>query len=106
MKSRKAAVVRKAASKKDKVGSGFDDFLKEEGIYDEAQALATKRVIVWQLEQEMKKQSISKPKMAERMRTSRSQVDRLLDPNNSQVQMDTLERAARAVGRILKVQLG
>ncbi len=106
MSARKAAVVRKAAPKKGGVGSRFDDFLKEEGIYDETQALATKRVLVWQLEQEMKKQSITKQKMAARMHTSRSQLERLLDPDNSQVQLDTLDRAARAVGRTLKVQLG
>ena len=107
MSARKAAIVRKAAPrKKGGVGSRFDDFLKEEGIYDETQALATKRVLVWQLEQEMKKQSISKQKMAARMHTSRSQLDRLLDPDNSQVQLDTLDRAARAVGRTLKVKLG
>lgn len=107
MSARKAAAVRKAAPrKKGGVGSSFDDFLKEEGIYDETHALATKRVLVWQLEQEMKKQSISKQKMAARMHTSRSQLDRLLDPDNSQVQLDTLDRAARAVGRTLKVKLG
>jgi antitoxin HicB len=107
MSARKAAIVRKPAPrKKGGVGSKFDDFLKEEGIYDETQALATKRVLVWQLEQEMKKQSISKQKMAARMHTSRSQLDRLLDPDNAQVQLDTLDRAARAVGRTLKVKLG
>lgn len=106
MTARKAAVSRKGTAKKGSVGSKFDDFLKEEGIYEEAQTLATKRVLVWQLEQEMKKQSLSKQKMAARMKTSRSQLDRLLDPNNPQVQLDTLDRAAKAVGRILKVQLG
>lgn len=106
MSVRKAAASRKVVAKGGKVGSKFDDFLKEEGIYDETQALAAKRVIVWQLEQEMKKKAISKQKMAARMQTSRSQLDRLLDPDNPQVQLDTLDRAARAVGRTLKVQLG
>lgn len=106
MSVRKPVAGRKVAAKKGSVGSKLDDFLKEEGIFEETKALAAKRVIVWQLEQEMKKKAISKPKMAARMRTSRSQLDRLLDPDNPRVQLDTLNRAARAVGRTLKVHLG
>lgn len=87
------------------IGSTFDDFLKEGGIHDEVQAGAIKRVIAWQIAEEMKKQSLSKVKMAERMKTSRSQLDRLLDPDNDQVKLETLSRAARTLGRELRVEL-
>lgn len=87
------------------IGSSFDDFLKEEGLHEEAQAVAIKRVIAWQIAEEMKKQSLSKAKMAERMKTSRSQLDRLLDPDNDQVKLETLCRAANTLGRKLRVEL-
>ncbi|PHS42069.1 MAG: Fis family transcriptional regulator [Robiginitomaculum sp.] len=87
------------------VGSSFDDFLKEEGLYEEVQAIAIKRVIAWQITQEMEKQAITKKEMAARMKTSRSQLDRLLDPNNDNVKLATLGRAARAVGRSLRLEL-
>lgn len=87
------------------IGSTFDDFLKEEGLLEEVQAVAIKRVIAWQIAEEMKKQSLSKVKMAERMKTSRSQLDRLLDPDNDQVKLETLSRAARTLGRELRVEL-
>lgn len=93
------------AKSKAGIGSTFDDFLKEEGIHDEVQAVAIKRVIAWQIAEEMKKQSLSKVKMAERMQTSRSQLDRLLDPDNDQVKLETLSRAARTLGRELRVEL-
>ena len=64
------------------MGSSIDDFLKEEGIFEEAQAQAVKEVVAWQLAEAMKKQKISKNKMAALLKTSRSQVDRLLDPKN------------------------
>jgi predicted XRE-type DNA-binding protein len=86
-------------------GSSFEDFLKEEGIYDEATAHAIKRVVTWQIEQAMKAQGITKIEMARRMHTSRTQVDRLLDPNNARVQLDTVQRAAAAIGRTLKLEL-
>lgn len=86
-------------------GSSFDDFLKEEGIYEEATAHAIKRVIAWQIEEAMRAQGITKTEMARRMRTSRVQVDRLLDPNNDRVQLDTMQRAASAIGRKLKIEL-
>jgi antitoxin HicB len=87
------------------IGSSFDEFLEGEGIREEVQALAQKRVIAWQLEQAMKRRGIPKSKMAERMGTSRSQLDRLLDPTNNRVQLDTLQRAAHAVGATLRIEL-
>ncbi len=86
-------------------GSSFDDWLKEQGIYKEVTTHAIKRVLAWQIEQAMKAQKISKAEMARRMHTSRTQLDRLLDPNNDKVQLDTVQRAAAAVGRTLKFEL-
>ncbi len=86
-------------------GSSFDDWLKEQGIYEEVTAHAIKRVLAWQIEQAMKAQKISKAEMARRMHTSRTQLDRLLDPSNDKVQLDTVQRAATAVGRTLKFEL-
>jgi antitoxin HicB len=90
---------------KKNIGSSFDDLLKEDGIYEETHDLAVKRVLAWQIAQAMKEQHISKTKMAERMNTSRTQIERLLDPKNNSVQLDTLQRAARIVGRRLVVAL-
>ena len=90
---------------KAKVGSSFDSFLKEKNRYEATQAVAIKRVLAWQIEQEMKSSAITKKAMAERMHTSRSQLDRLLDPENDAVSLETLTRAAHAVGRTLKVEL-
>jgi antitoxin HicB len=87
------------------IGSSFDDFLKEDGIYEEAHSIAIKRVLAWQIAQAMKEQHITKSKMAERMQTSRTQVERLLDPENNSVQLDTIQRAARVVGRRLVIEL-
>ena len=87
------------------VGSDFDDFLKEEGIYEEVQAVAIKRVIAYQIAEEMKKKKLSKTQMASRMKTSRAALERLLDPENASITLITLERAASAVGKKLKVQL-
>jgi predicted XRE-type DNA-binding protein len=87
------------------IGSSFESFLDEEGIREETQDLAQKRVIAWQIEEAMKKSGIKKVEMAARMNTSRTQVDRLLDPANNKVQLETLQRAARAVGRTLRVEL-
>jgi len=87
------------------IGSSFESFLEEEGIRDEVQGTAQKRVFAWQIQQAMEASGITQSEMAERMRTSRSQVARLLDPNNTSVQLDTLQRAARAVGRGLKLEL-
>lgn len=87
------------------VGSDFDDFLKEEGIYEEVQAVAIKRVIAYQIAEEMKKKKLSKTQMASRMKTSRAALERLLDPENASITLITLERAASAVGKKLKIQL-
>ena len=86
-------------------GSSFDDWLKEQGLYEEVTTHAIKRVIAWQIEQAMKAQGISKAEMARRMHTSRTQLDRLLDPDNDKVQLDTVQRAAVAIGRKLKLEL-
>lgn len=90
---------------KSRIGSGFDAFLREEGQYDEAQAIAIKRVLAWQIEKAMKTGDVSKAEMARRMNTSRSQLDRLLDPENHAVSLETLARAAHAVGRSLRFEL-
>ncbi len=86
-------------------GGNFDDFLKEEGIYEEVDSRATKRGIAIKLERLMKAQALSKSVMAERMKTSRTAVDRLLNANNTSVTLQTLEKAARVVGRKLKIEL-
>ena len=89
----------------DHSGSSFDSFLEEEGILDEVGAAAIKRVLAWQLAEAMKAGKISKKTMAERMGTSRSQLDRLLDPENSAVHLQTITRAARAVGKRLRMEM-
>ena len=90
---------------KGKIGSPFDDFLKEEGIYEEVSARAIKRVLARQLDALMVDQKITKAELARRMKTSRAQLDRLLDPQNESVTLATLTRAAHAVGRNLRVEL-
>ena len=87
------------------IGSSFDDFLKEEGIYDQVRNAAVKEVLAWQIDRYRREQGLSKSALAKRMETSRSQLDRLLDPSNTQVQLDTLQRAAAALGRTLVVEL-
>ena len=87
------------------IGSNFDDFLREEGLLAEAEATAIKRVIAHQIATEMGARSISKSALARKMQTSRSALDRLLDPGNASVTLITLESAALALGKKLKVQL-
>lgn len=87
------------------IGSDLDDALREEGLLEDATAIAVKRVIAQQIERAMTADGISRSDMARRMRTSRSTVDRLLDPENPSVTLHTLERAAGAVGRRLEVRL-
>lgn len=87
------------------IGSSFQDFLEEENLAAEANAHAVKRVLAWQIAQAMQEKGISKVEMARRMGTSRAHLDRLLDPNNDKVQLDTVQRAATAVGRRLHVAL-
>jgi antitoxin HicB len=89
----------------DHTGSSFDSFLEEEGILDEVEAAAIKRVIAWQLSEAMKAGKISKKTMAERMGTSRSQLDRLLDPENPAVHLQTIAKAARALGKRLRMEM-
>lgn len=87
------------------VGSTFDSFLEENGIQEEVEDLAQKRVIAWQLEQAMNLTGIRKTELARRMGTSRTQLERVFDPTNNKVQLDTLQRAAHALGRTLKLEL-
>jgi antitoxin HicB len=88
---------------KEHIGSSFDDFLREDGIYEEATSQALKRVVAWQLTQLMKERHISRVEMAKRMKTSRTQVNRLLDPANESIQLDTIQRAAEAVGKRVNI---
>ncbi len=93
MKTRKSRWV------KDHTGSTFDSFLEDEGIREEVEAVAIKRVLAWQLKKAMKEQRKTKQLMAKQLRTSRSQLDRLLDPQNISVTIATITRAARALGK-------
>ena len=86
------------------MGSGVDDFLKEEGIFEEAQAQAVKEVVAWQLAKAMKRKKISKSKMAALLRTSRTQVDRLLSAKDD-ITLSSLQRAAAMVGRRVTIEL-
>ena len=87
------------------IGSNFDDFLQEHNLLDECESSAVKRVLSWQLEQAMKESKISKAELARRMHTSRAGVDRLLNPANQAVTLQTMEKAARAVNRRLSLEL-
>jgi antitoxin HicB len=91
--------------KKGRIGSSFDDFLKSEGSYEEVTARAIKRVIARQINSLMHDEGLTKSEFAKRMRTSRAQLDRLLDPENESVTLGTLARAAQAVGQQLKLEL-
>lgn len=91
--------------KKGRIGSSFDDFLKDEGLYEEVTAKAIKRVIARQLGRVMRESNLTKTMLAKRMHTSRAQLDRLLDPDNEAVTLGTLARAAHAVGRKLRMEL-
>ena len=87
------------------IGSDFDDLLREKGLLDDAESVAAKRVIAFQVAREMERANISQSELARRMKTSRSAIERLLDPANTSVTLSTLERAASAVGKRLTVQL-
>jgi len=91
--------------KNEHLGSSFDDFLTEEGLLVEAEAVAIKRVIAYQVEQLMKEQNLTKTEMSRRMNTSRAALDRLLNPANQSVTLQTLDRAARALGKRLQLTL-
>jgi antitoxin HicB len=85
------------------IGSDFDDFLAEEGILGEVEATAAKRVLAYQIQQEMENQSLTKTEMAAKMHTSRAAVNRLLDPQNTAVTLKTLEQATVALGKRLRI---
>ncbi|MFB6286119.1 MAG: helix-turn-helix domain-containing protein [Candidatus Bipolaricaulia bacterium] len=87
------------------IGSSFDDFLAEEGIRDEVTEVAIKRVLARHIQQEMAEKGLTKTEMAERMNTSRSSLNRLLDPDNDSVNLKTMSRAAEAIGKRLNVSL-
>ena len=87
------------------MGDQFDDFLRDEGLLDAVEATAAKRVIAYQIAQEMKRRKLTKTEMTHRMKTSRAALERLLDPANPSVTLSTLERAALALGKKLKVEL-
>jgi antitoxin HicB len=85
------------------IGSSLDNFLIEEGILEETRAAALKEVLAWQVQKAMKRKKINKVEMARRMKTSRAALDRLLDPANASVTLQTLCKAARAIGRGLRI---
>jgi antitoxin HicB len=87
------------------IGSNFDDFLAEEGLLEETEAAAVKRVLAYQIGELMKEKKISKAEMARRMRTSRAALDRLLDPENSSVTLQTMDKAAQSLGKHLRLTL-
>jgi antitoxin HicB len=87
------------------LGSSFDDFLEDDGILNEVTEVALKRVLAWQVEQAMKERGLTKSKMARSMQTSRAALDRLLDPEYESVTLRTLDKAARAVGKRIKIDL-
>jgi len=87
------------------IGSSFDDFLQEEGLLDEANAVAIKRVISWQIDQEMKAQKLTKSAMAKKMHTSRAALNRLLDETDTSLTLTTLSRAATVLGKKFRIEL-
>lgn len=87
------------------VGSSLDDFLREDGILEEARAVAIKEAVAFHVQKAMEAGNISKVEMARRMKTSRAALDRFLAPGNASVTLQTLSRAARAVGRNLRIEL-
>jgi antitoxin HicB len=94
-----------AARARGRVGSSFDDFLRETGDYEAVKSKAIKRVLAWQISEAMREDGLTKAEMAKRMSTSRSQLDRLLDPANDDVTLSTLARAAEALGREIRLEL-
>jgi antitoxin HicB len=97
-------MTKKRKNRKKHMGSSIDDFLKEEGLFEEAQTQAIKEVVAWQLDEAMKKRKISKNKMATLLKTSRTQVNRLLNPK-SDITLSSLQRAAAIVGRRVTIEL-
>jgi antitoxin HicB len=86
-------------------GSNFDDFLKQENLFEEVHAKALKRALAEQIGDGMESANLTKMAMAEKMATSRSQLDRVLDPDNISIQLDTLIKAARAVGKVVEIRI-
>jgi len=91
--------------RKKNIGSSFDSWLREEGIYEDVSATAIKRVVARQVELAMQQKGLTKAEMARRMRTSRAALDRLLDPDNTAVTLRTLQKAAFVVGRQIRLEL-
>lgn len=87
------------------IGGNFDDFLKEEGMYESCTAAAMKKVLAWQIEEEMKAQHLTKTAMAQRMHTSRAALNRLLDETDTSLTLTTLASAADALGKTIKIEL-
>ncbi|WP_373543312.1 helix-turn-helix domain-containing protein [Chamaesiphon sp.] len=87
------------------IGSSFDNFLDEENLLTQVNEIAIKRVIAWQLQQEIETKQMTKTGVAKAMGTSRAAVDRLLDPENTSVTLNTLDRAARVLGKRIKIEL-
>ncbi|TLY50496.1 MAG: helix-turn-helix domain-containing protein [Gammaproteobacteria bacterium] len=93
------------AKKNPAIGSNFDDFLANDGMLEEVSAVAIKRVIAWQLAEAMKERGMTKKALAERMHTSRSHLDRLLNEHDTGLTLETLSKAAHALGRGVRVEL-
>ena len=87
------------------IGSSFDDFLAEEGIQEEVEARAIKKIIAYELQKTLKKEGLSKTALAARLNTSRAAVDRLLDPNNESITLLSLQKAANVLGKKLRLEL-
>jgi antitoxin HicB len=104
-KARTTKARKKKTSRSSADLSTLDDFLKEEGTFEEFQSIAIKEVLAWQIAQAMKANKISRSGLATKMKTSRSQIGRLLDPKDGNVTLATLQRAARMVGRTLRLDL-
>ena len=99
----KGAIMKKR--KNPHIGGKFEDWLKEQGLYEETTSAAIKKVVAWQIQQAMEEQNLTRTEMARRMETSRVQLNRLLDPTNDGVTLATLSRAAAIVGRRLRLEL-
>lgn len=95
----------KAKKRNSQTGSTFDSFLEEEGIREEVEAVAVKRVLAWQFAEAMRKKRKTKQALAKELRTSRSQLNRLLDPQNAAVSLDTITRAAKALGKRVIIRI-
>ena len=87
------------------IGSSLDDFLEEDGILEEVDAIAIKRVLAWQVQELMQEKGLTKTAMAQEMNTSRASLDRFLDPENTSVTLNTMVNAAKAVGKRLRIEL-